>query len=69
MASMMTEKGSVAMMLAACRAASPPETSRMARPAPAPVPQMARCSTGGIWSPMESSVNLTSVPESLEVMK
>ena len=38
------------------------------RDQPCPSPQMARCSTG-ILSPMESSVVITSVPESLEVMK
>src|SRR5918996_2078768 len=67
MNSRMTESGTPAAIDADCKACRPPASSSAPATTPSPSPQKIRNCCGGCGSPIDSMVQITSVPESEEV--
>ena len=62
-------KGKAAAIVADCKAANPPVSSRTAATTPSRTAQKNRCQSGGVSAPPDASVAFTSEPESDEVTK
>ena len=62
------EIGNAAAIEAVCSAPKPPAKSSTAATNPSPRPQITRNTFGGLSSPIDSIVVITSVPESEDVM-